>query len=67
MTLLRRVALPRDPAAPNLDDPESPLVTREWLVTNGTGGYASGTVWGTITRRFQGLLIASLPAPSAGR
>jgi predicted glycogen debranching enzyme len=36
---------------------------REWLVTNGLGGYASGTVSGRITRRFHGLLIAALPAP----
>jgi predicted glycogen debranching enzyme len=36
---------------------------REWLVTNGIGGYASGTISGQITRRFHGLLVASLPAP----
>ncbi|MGZ3668096.1 MAG: glycogen debranching enzyme N-terminal domain-containing protein, partial [Ktedonobacterales bacterium] len=36
---------------------------REWLVTNGLGGYASGTVPGVITRRYHGLLIAALPAP----
>ena len=39
------------------------LVAREWLVTNGLGGYASGTVSGVITRRYHGLLIAALPAP----
>jgi predicted glycogen debranching enzyme len=39
------------------------LLTREWLVTNGLGGYASGTVCGVPTRRFHGLLVASLPAP----
>src|SRR5205085_11760539 len=37
--------------------------TREWLVTNGLGGYASGTVCGALTRRFHGLLIAALPSP----
>lgn len=31
---------------------------REWLVTNGLGGYAAGTVAGTLTRRYHGLLIA---------
>src|SRR5580765_5022755 len=36
---------------------------REWLVTNGLGGYASGTVAGVLTRRFHGLLIAALPSP----
>jgi predicted glycogen debranching enzyme len=40
-----------------------PLITREWLVTNGLGGYASGTVSGVITRRYHGLLISALPAP----
>jgi len=46
-------------------DTNSPdaLVTREWLVTNGFGGYASGTVAGVVTRRYHGLLIAALPAP----
>jgi predicted glycogen debranching enzyme len=39
------------------------LVAREWLVTNGLGGYASGTVSGAMTRRFHGLLIAALPGP----
>jgi len=39
------------------------LVGREWLVTNGLGGYASGTVSGVPTRRYHGLLVAALPAP----
>jgi len=39
------------------------LLTREWIVTNGLGGYASGTVSGAVTRRYHGLLIAALPAP----
>src|ERR687883_586497 len=39
------------------------LLSREWLVTNGLGGYASGTVAGVITRRYHGLLIAALAAP----
>ena len=33
----------------------------EWLVTNGLGGYASGTVAGVATRRYHGLLVAALP------
>jgi predicted glycogen debranching enzyme len=37
--------------------------TREWLVTNGIGGYASGTVAGLLTRRYHGLLIAALQPP----
>ena len=39
------------------------FLRKEWLVTNGLGGYASGTVAGVATRRFHGLLIAALPAP----
>ena len=39
------------------------LLTREWLVTNGLGGYASGTVSGALTRRFHGMLVAALPSP----
>jgi glycogen debranching enzyme len=35
----------------------------EWLVTNGLGGYASGTLGGTLTRVFHGYLIAVLPSP----
>ena len=35
----------------------------EWLVTNGLGGYASGTLSGRCTRRYHGLLVAALPAP----
>ncbi|MBI2816456.1 MAG: glycogen debranching enzyme family protein [Acidobacteria bacterium] len=41
-------------------DPEHPV---EWLVTNGLGGYASGTVQGAILRRYHGLLVAALPSP----
>jgi predicted glycogen debranching enzyme len=44
-------------------DPPEALVEREWLVTNGLGGYASGTLAGLLTRRYHGLLIAPLPLP----
>jgi len=53
----RLVWPPRDAIDP------SDLVTREWLVTNALGGYASGTVPGVITRRYHGILIAALAAP----
>ncbi|MHB8618074.1 MAG: glycogen debranching enzyme N-terminal domain-containing protein, partial [Chloroflexota bacterium] len=36
---------------------------REWLVTNGVGGYASGTVGGRYTRRYHGLLVAAARPP----
>jgi predicted glycogen debranching enzyme len=47
-------------SAPLSDDA---LLSSEWLVTNGLGGYASGTLAGAATRRYHGLLIAALPAP----
>ena len=36
---------------------------REWLLTNGLGGYAAGTVSGVATRRYHGLLVAALSPP----
>src|SRR5712692_6149848 len=36
---------------------------REWLCANGIGGFASGTVAGTLTRRYHGLLVAALKPP----
>ena len=37
--------------------------SREWLVTNGIGGYAFGTVAGHHTRSYHGLLVAALQPP----
>jgi predicted glycogen debranching enzyme len=49
---------------PDANQPDAALLlTREWLLTNGLGGYASGTISGVLTRRYHGLLIASLAAP----
>jgi predicted glycogen debranching enzyme len=39
---------------------------REWLVTDGLGGYAMGTVAGLRTRRYHGLLVPAVDGP-AGR
>lgn len=36
---------------------------REWIVTNGLGGYASSTICGANTRRYHGLLVASMEPP----
>jgi glycogen debranching enzyme len=41
----------------------APAESREWLVTNGLGSFASGTVAGILTRRYHGLLIAALEPP----
>src|SRR5580700_12264571 len=35
----------------------------EWLVTNGLGGYASGSLLGATTRSYHGLLVAALQPP----
>jgi len=57
--LIRKV--PLDPADVNTQ--LNGGIYSEWLITNGLGGYASGTVGGVNTRRFHGWLIAALPAP----
>ena len=36
-------------------------IAEEWLVTNGLGGYASGTVAMCNTRKYHGLFVPSLP------
>ncbi len=59
-TDIRRVIRAPKDGAP-LEGERSPR--REWLVVNGLGGYASGTVAGVVTRRYHGLLVAALPAP----
>jgi predicted glycogen debranching enzyme len=56
--LVRRVAIPREK-----DQGAQFLLDTEWLVTNGLGGYASGSLAGTITRRYHGVLVAALPNP----
>jgi predicted glycogen debranching enzyme len=38
---------------------------REWLETNGIGGFASGTINGCNTRRYHGLLVAAIKPPVA--
>jgi predicted glycogen debranching enzyme len=62
MNLVRKIDRPRDREDDTISAGERPP-RREWLVTNGLGGYASGTVAGVLTRRYHGMLIASLPAP----
>ncbi|MBI3839289.1 MAG: glycogen debranching enzyme family protein [Planctomycetia bacterium] len=39
------------------------LLQREWLATNGLGGFASGSIAGVCTRRYHALLVAAMPAP----
>jgi len=45
------------------DEGRRSLAHKEWLVTNGLGGYASGTLSGALTRRYHAYLVAALPTP----
>ncbi|MCR5882361.1 amylo-alpha-1,6-glucosidase [Rhizobacter sp. J219] len=45
------------------DDEAGVALGREWLVTNGIGGYASASIAGLGTRKYHGLLVAALPNP----
>ena len=56
-TVVRSIPWQGDEASPEL------LLNREWIVTNGLGGYSSGTVSGALTRKYHGILIAALAAP----
>src|SRR5216117_1558261 len=38
-------------------------LSREWLETNGIGGFASSTITGLNTRRYHGLLVAATKPP----
>ena len=40
-------------------------VKREWLVTNGIGGFSSSTLINSNTRRYHGLLVAALNPPAS--
>src|SRR3954452_20253956 len=42
------------------------MIAREWLATNGIGGYASSTIPGLNTRKYHGLLVAAM-APTVRR
>ena len=37
---------------------------KEWLITNGIGGYSSSTIIGSNTRKYHGLLVAPLTPPA---
>ena len=39
------------------------LLSREWLVTNGLGGYSSSTLMNVATRRYHGVFVPDLPSP----
>ena len=37
---------------------------KEWIITNGLGGYSSSTIIGANTRKYHGLLVAPLTPPA---
>ncbi len=39
-------------------------IKRDWIITNGLGGYCSSTIIGTNTRKYHGLLVAPLTPPA---
>ena len=40
-------------------------ITKEWIITNGIGGYSSSTIIGANTRKYHGLLVAPLMPPAS--
>ena len=55
--------LPKLALGPNLLSDINSALGKEWLVTNGLGGYSSSTVLGINTRKYHGLLVAALNPP----
>ena len=55
--------LPRIHLEQNVLSDLDEAIRREWLVTNGIGGYASSTVSGINTRKYHGLLVAAFNPP----
>src|SRR5437763_16431077 len=47
----------------NTDGRLQPHLTREWLLTNGLGGFSHSTLVGCNTRRYHGLLVAATNPP----
>jgi predicted glycogen debranching enzyme len=56
--LIRRIEIPR-----TKNEETHAIMRRQWLMTNGLGGYASGTISCGLSWRYHGLLIAALPEP----
>ena len=56
--LIRQIEIPRGSC-----EETHAVLRRQWLATNGLGGYASGTISGGLNWRYHGLLVAALPEP----
>ena len=61
------VNLPEIEISPQILSDLNRAIQREWIVTNGLGGYASSTALGVNTRKFHGLLIAAFRPPTDRR
>ena len=46
------------------DLPLKEALEREWIITNGIGGYSASCIFGINTRKYHGLLVAPLSAPA---
>ena len=66
MPILQKAANVQIVSTSTRDEPIDSLLTKEWLLTNERGSYASSTVVGCNTRGYHGLLISSV-APPANR
>ena len=47
-----------------LSDYVKKSLRRDWIITNGIGGYCAQSELGCNTRKYHGLLVASLEAPA---
>ena len=56
--IIRHIEIPR-----GRSEETHAVLRRQWLVTNGLGGYASGTISGGLSWRYHGLLVAALEEP----
>jgi predicted glycogen debranching enzyme len=61
------VSLPEISIGPKMLSDFDKAIQKEWIVTNGLGGYASSTALGVNTRKFHGLLIAAFRPPTDRR
>ena len=66
MPILQKAANVQIVSTSTRDEPIDSLLTKEWLLTNERGSYASSTIVGCNTRGYHGLLIGSV-APPANR
>lgn len=47
----------------DLENGDKDILYKEWLVTNGLGGFSCGSIGGPLLRKYHGLLISALKAP----